>query len=131
MACTACIVCLISTFNGCSKKRSLGWLMLVAGTKQTLSYLFVSFDIYDYSQFSIFTLWLVSKFTYIFRYILVFILSKIYLVCIYLVTRYWIHLYLCFQLLLSPMSSMQQTKNKCFNKIKARAIFIFIWSYGE
>jgi hypothetical protein len=47
MARTACIVCLISTFNGYSKKRSLGRLALVVGTQQTLSNLFFSFDIYS------------------------------------------------------------------------------------
>jgi hypothetical protein len=39
---TACLVCFISTLNGCSKKikRSLWRRALVAGTKQTLSNLF-------------------------------------------------------------------------------------------
>jgi hypothetical protein len=44
MARTACLVCFISTVNGRSKK-SLGRLALVAGTQQTLSNLFLSFDI--------------------------------------------------------------------------------------
>ena len=39
MACTACLVCFISTVNGRSKK-SLGRLELVVGTQQTLSNLF-------------------------------------------------------------------------------------------
>jgi hypothetical protein len=46
MARTACLVCLISTVNGCSKKRSLGRLAIVAGMQLTLSNLFFSFDIY-------------------------------------------------------------------------------------
>ncbi len=47
MACTACLVCFISTVNGrCNKKRkekkklALGRPVLVAGTQQTLSNLF-------------------------------------------------------------------------------------------
>jgi hypothetical protein len=47
---TAWLVCFISTVNGHSKKkRSLGRLALVAGTLQTLSNLFLSFDIYGSS----------------------------------------------------------------------------------
>jgi hypothetical protein len=42
MACTACLVCLISTVNGCSKKelKKAKNVALAAGTKQTLSNLF-------------------------------------------------------------------------------------------
>ncbi len=50
MACTACLVCFISTVNGhCNKKRkekkkiTLGRLALVAATQQTLSNLFWDF----------------------------------------------------------------------------------------
>jgi hypothetical protein len=46
MACTACLVCFINTVHGRSKKRSLGSLALVAGTLQTLSNLFCTFNIY-------------------------------------------------------------------------------------
>jgi hypothetical protein len=46
MTSTACLVCIISTLNGRSKKRSLGRWALVAGTQQTLSNLFLPFDIY-------------------------------------------------------------------------------------
>ncbi len=53
MACTACLVCFISTVNGhCNKKRkekkklTLGRPALVAGTQQTLSNLFETLDIY-------------------------------------------------------------------------------------
>ncbi len=65
MACSACLVCFISTVNGhCNKKRkekkklTLGRLALVAGTQQTLSNLFWDFqyicikqslDVYDLS----------------------------------------------------------------------------------
>jgi hypothetical protein len=47
MACTACLVCFISTVNGCSKKRenALEDVALVAGTQQNLSNLY-SLDIY-------------------------------------------------------------------------------------
>jgi hypothetical protein len=47
MACTACLVCFISTVNGRSKKREsgLGDVVLVAGTQQNLSKLY-SLDIY-------------------------------------------------------------------------------------
>jgi hypothetical protein len=46
MARTACLVCFISTVNGRSKK-GLYRLVLVAGTPQTLSNLFFTFDVYD------------------------------------------------------------------------------------
>jgi hypothetical protein len=52
MAHTTCLVCFISTVNDRikkKKKRSLGSLALVAGTKQTLSDLFLSFDIYGFN----------------------------------------------------------------------------------
>jgi hypothetical protein len=47
MARTACLVCFISTVNGCSKKRenALEDVALVAGTQQNLSNLY-SLDIY-------------------------------------------------------------------------------------
>jgi hypothetical protein len=57
---TACPVCFITTVNGCSKikiKKSLGRLALVAGTQQTLSYLFWRFLIsMSYAQI-IFSSW--------------------------------------------------------------------------
>jgi hypothetical protein len=57
MAHTACLVCLISTANGRSKKKK-PWKTgaIVAGTQQTLSNLFFSFDIYV-SSLVLFTFW--------------------------------------------------------------------------
>ncbi len=51
MACTACLVCFISTVNGRSKKRenALEDVALVAGTKQNLSNLYY-LDIYGFCQ---------------------------------------------------------------------------------
>jgi hypothetical protein len=49
MACTACLVCFISTVNGYNKKRKenvLEDVALVAGTQQNLSNLY-SLDVYD------------------------------------------------------------------------------------
>jgi hypothetical protein len=50
MACTTCLVCLIGTVSGRSKKKKIPLedVALVAGTKQNLSKLY-SLDIYGYS----------------------------------------------------------------------------------
>ncbi len=53
MAGTACLVYLVSTLNGCSmkkRKKALDEAALVVGTWQTLSSLFLYFDIYDVSS---------------------------------------------------------------------------------
>jgi hypothetical protein len=51
MACTACLVCFISTISGCCKKveNAIEDVTLLAGTQQNLSNLY-SLDIYGFSR---------------------------------------------------------------------------------